>query len=109
MKPTRSRVYYDLKHSEHLERVDYRNTTIIYVFSSELYRKKFAEGIKGNREKVNSSLSNRFNLELKVNVLADLTLYSKVEKRGFYLIINGEHIECQNHVKLDGLSVMTNS
>lgn len=103
----RTGVYYDLKESTHLERIDYVNTTIIYVFSSELYRSKFAEKVKSNRETINNSLTKRFDLKVNVNMLADIVLYKKIEKRGFYLLINGESVECQSNIVLDGLRMMS--
>lgn len=109
MKPTRSNVYYNLEASEHLERVDYNNNTIIYVFSSEYYRKSFAERRLSNREKINKSLSNRFSINISVNLLADLVLYSKIEKRGFYLLVNGVKVECLESIILDGLQMMKTS
>ena len=65
-----------------------------YVFSSRLYKDKFLARYKENRETINHSLSHRFGFNIEVNVLADMALYMKIEKRGFLVVeSNGRQYE----------------
>lgn len=75
---------------------------IVYVFSSDFYRKKFSEKLQENRVKISESLSNRFKYSIKCNLLADLKLYTDIEKRGFLILLNGEKIDCLENITLDG-------
>lgn len=88
-----------------LEKSPYKVTIgkTTYVFSSELYVKKFNERLKENRDILNYSLKRRFGINCNFNDLADLLLYSKIEKRGFLVIIGGESIKCLNSTKLSGV------
>lgn len=63
-----------------------------FRFSSEFYLKKFKEKQEGNRFTVNASLSNRFNFKIINDILCDITLYKKIEKRGFLIIMDGEEL-----------------
>ena len=87
----------------------YDDCEIVYVFSSELYRQKFFEKLNSNREKINTSLSNRFGFKIINEKLCDLKLYITVEKRGFLLIKDGRRIECLNEVELRGQTIKTSS
>lgn len=95
---TRSNIAYDLKISPHRATVD----GITYIFSSELYRNKFFEKLQENREKINTSLSNRFNLHICFNRLADIKLYTTIEKRGFLVQIDEVMYTCENSIRLGG-------
>ena len=108
-KLTRSNIAYDLTISPHRLSVEYRNTTITYVFSSELYRNKFCAALQENREKIDNSLSNRFGFTVKNEMLCDLKLYITIEKRGFLLYKGEQKIECLNDITLDGDRMTTNS
>lgn len=104
---TRSNIAYDLNISPHNYIVDYENYkySVKYVFSSDLYKRKFTEKLKENRETINTSLSNRFNLHFVCDILCDLKLYSTIEKRGFLIYVNGEKIDCLNTITLNGNSL----
>ena len=108
---SRGGVAYDLKSSPYRYCMTYAGAhdkkigvfdTITFVFSSKLYRNKFLNQYKSNRKKINGSLSNRFGFSVDFNLLADLKLYSSIEKRGFLLYKNGESVECLSSIKLDG-------
>lgn len=100
---TRSAVAYDLNISPHREEVPYEDgTTIVYVFSSDLYRKKFYARFLDNREQIGTSLSKRFGFKINNDLLADLKLYTTIEKRGFLIFKNEVKIECQENIILDG-------
>lgn len=78
------------------------NNYVVFFFSSKLYLRKFEERLVENREKINSSLSNRFGFEIKNDVLCDIKLYSSIEKRGFLLKNHKEGFGCLENIRLDG-------
>lgn len=103
---TRAGVSYNLHKSPHLLEMDYEGgTKVIYHFSSATYRIKFLSRCGENRRAINSSLSKRFNFDIKSDMLADLRLYTSIEKRGFLISIDGEFAECQNSIKLNGMKI----
>ena len=98
MKPqklTRRKVALDLRYSPYEYTVHYPEYRIKYIFSSELYRDKFKERIRENRETINNSLINRFGFDIEVNPLCDIKLYSSIEKRGFLILKEGSSEEWQ--------------
>ena len=81
-----------------------------FVFSSQLHADKFREGLEENRQRINESLSNRFNIYIYADEIADFLLYGAIERRG-YLIKDHEggaikcqaeiHIKCERAQKTD--------
>lgn len=107
-KLTRSNIAYDLTISPHVYNVSYDDFRMDFVFSSELYMNKFAEKMKENRDKINTSLSNRFGFDVCAGSLADLKLYTTIEKRGFLVYKDGVQL-CEKSITLDGLTPITRS
>lgn len=108
-KLTRSGVAHDLTISPHLSIVNYgKGDELTFVFSSELYVKKFETKLEENRDKINNSLSQRFGFDIKLDKLADIKLYEKTETRGF-LILGKEEYKCLNTIKLDGKNLILTS
>lgn len=103
---TRANIAYNLHISPHKYKVLYDGQEVIYFFSSELYKKKFIERLQGNREVINASLSKRFDMLVQCDILADFRLYKTIEKRGFLVSVNGDYVECQKSIVLDGTSVI---
>lgn len=100
---SRNGIYYDLKQSIYRYKLD----NITYVFSSLSHLQKFKMRYSDYRQKINESLSNRFNLDINVDRLADIICYIKVESRGFFIINDkGEEISCRKNLLLDGEKVM---
>lgn len=105
-------IAYDFNISPYNLEIDYFNNriditkvernSITYIFSSEYYRKKFAERLQENRIKISESLSKRFGYKIKCDLLADLKLYTTIEKRGFLILANGEKVDCLENIILDG-------
>jgi len=85
-KLTRGGVMWDLNLSPFRMDVPYKQRTLTFVFSSETNRKKFYDRFIENREKINESLSNRFKLNITVDVMCDVRLYETIEKRGFLIV-----------------------
>ncbi len=103
---TRANVAYNLKMTPHLLGVEYGGQKIVYHFSSELYKKKFESRMNEHRTTIMESLSNRFGFLINSDLIADLRLYSSIEKRGYLISVDGEFVECQNNITLDGLKMM---
>ena len=102
---TRAKISYNLYKTPYtLERV-YEGQTIKYHFSSELYREKFKSRTEDNRYNIDFSLLNRFGFAINSALIADLRLYSSIEKRGYLISVNGEYVECQNKITLYGLKI----
>lgn len=107
---TRSNVAYNLSISPHKNTIEYDDDSMCYVFSSDLYKRKFMEKIEENRKTISDSLSNRFGFRIVNNKLADIKLYTTIEKRGFLLYNSkGEKIECLNNITLDGVNLTSKS
>lgn len=109
VKLTRGGVIYDLKLSPFKHDVKYGDEGYTYYFSSELNRKKFIARLEDHRDKVNTSLSNRFNIYLELNLIADIKLYENIEKRGFLIANTKESYECLSTIRLSGLNKINKS
>lgn len=108
-KLTRRGIAYDLKISPYRRVIEYGEDDILtYVFSSQQYKDIFERKLQENRDKINESLSKRFNFNIKQDKLADIRLYILTEKRGF-LIIEKEEINCPESIKLDGANLILKS
>lgn len=99
---SRRGVTYDFKTSPYVFETSYNNDKIVFVFSSKLHYNKFNEKYLIARDKIATSLSNRFNLNISFNILSDILLYRKIEKRGFLIKYNDEVVEWLNIIELDG-------
>ncbi len=106
MSLTRANVAYNLHTSPHLVEVEYGGHKVTYHFSSELYTHKFRERVESNREDISTSLSKRFGIIINFELIADLRLYKSIEKRGYLISVDGDKIECQEHIILDGLRMI---
>lgn len=106
---TRSNIAYDLNISPHKLEVSYADEVLTYVFSSELYRQKFNDKIESHRAKISESLTNRFGFTIENNKLADLKLYTTIEKRGFLIYKGQVKVECLSSITLDGNHLITQS
>jgi Phi-29-like late genes activator (early protein GP4). len=80
---------------------------ITYHFSSKNHLEKFTEKLEENREVIALSLSKRFGFDIKPDMLSDLSLYSKVETRGFYVAKGSESYKCKKEVRLSGVNQMS--
>lgn len=101
-KLTRSGVAHNLEDSPHKLTIEYVNSHVTFIFSSELYMRLFSERMENNRQEINASLGNRFGFEISNNLLCDIKLYSSVEKRGFFIVSNDDEIHSPEELLLDG-------
>lgn len=105
---SKSNIAYNLEISPHTLIVDYGSDKIKFYFSSALYRCKFTQRLHDNRVEIQNSLNKRFGLTIDSSIIADIRLYSKIEKRGFLVETNGGKYTCQDNIILDGLKTITN-
>lgn len=104
-KLTRSGITYNLTSSPYVVELRYSDDLVIkYYFSSELYVNKFNEKLSKYHKTIKESLSKRFKIEIDLEELSDILLYSKVETRGFFIQINEEDFKCLNTIKLIGVN-----
>lgn len=105
-KLSRHGIAYDLKISPYKLIMKYGNNHIEFTFSSQTYKDKFLDRCCENRDKLSESLTNRFGFEIYNELLFDLNLYLKLEKRGFLISCNGVACECVNNIILDGQTLI---
>lgn len=67
-----------------------------YYFSSDWNRKRFIQAYTDEVKRFNQSLNNiyKHKFELQGDSLAMVRLYMQIEKRGFYIIMNGVELTC---------------
>lgn len=56
---------------------------LIFYFSSEFYKKKFADNIQNYIENETFKLQVKYNTNINFDILFMISLYRKIEKRGF--------------------------
>ena len=104
---SRRGVAYNLELSPYVLLVSYENGQALeYRFSSEMYKKKFQEGMKENRKKLSISLTNRFGFLIESDLMFDIVLYKQIEKRGFFVKCGEEVYTWPNNIKLNGGQLM---
>jgi hypothetical protein len=63
---------------------------------------KFEDRLKENRQETDLKLTARYRINVRFPALADLTLYMKIETRGFY-VINDKGVKlCKENLILSG-------
>lgn len=94
---TRAGVYYDLSKSHHRLKLE----ECTFVFSSQLHLDKFKSQYQAHREKINVSLSKRFNVNVDVSMLADVVLYKRIETRGFLIVSKDGKLSCVSNIRFE--------
>lgn len=98
---TRGGVAYNLELSPFNLVIEYKDEELEYIFSSNRNKEAFYNKFVENRIKISESLSKRFGFKIENDKLADLKLYSMIEKRGF-LIKGTEDFKCLDTIELTG-------
>jgi hypothetical protein len=75
-------VYYNLKESTYT----LNSSGLIFYFSSKLYKNMFIRDRNKHRLYTKQILKNKIGLNADINTIADISLYKKIEKRGFYIL-----------------------
>ena len=99
---SRNGVAYNLENTPYIYKVGYGEEVYEYKFSSKLYLDKFMSKSFDYRKQVNESLTKRFGFAIENNLLADIKLYSTIEKRGFLIANQDRRFHCLNNIVLDG-------
>lgn len=93
MPATKRGIYHNLKESKYTV----SNTEIVFFFSSRLYLVKFLDGYKEHRESYLNRLGKtHIDIPLNMGLLADITFYRMIEKRGFRAKIKGVDFNCED-------------
>lgn len=79
LKTTVKGICLNLNESEYF----YQYKGLIFYFSSEFYKKKFASSIKNYIENETFKLQVKYNINLNFDIMFMISLYRKIEKRGF--------------------------
>lgn len=83
---TRNNIELDIKSSNYT--FEYENS--IFFFSSEFYLNKFKTELPDYVYSESIKLKNKYKLNLSCNLFLAITLYRKIEKRGFYIYSKNE-------------------
>nr|DAD72322.1 MAG TPA: transcriptional regulator [Podoviridae sp. ctC8s18] len=75
-------VYYNLKESTY----NLNSSGLTFYFSSNLYKNMFIRDKNKHRLYIHQILKNKIGLNADFNRIADISLYRKIEKRGFYIL-----------------------
>lgn len=96
-------IYHNLQDSDYI--VELQN--IRFYFSSKTYRDKFAERLFDEIERFNTALNMVYKntFDLAGDVLAMVRLYNRIEKRGFYIEIDGNEISCLENLAFDVMPI----
>jgi hypothetical protein len=73
----------------------------VFYFSSNYYRRNFIDTWEEEIKRFNAAASKIYKdkFDLEMDVLAMIRLYALIEKRGFYLTIDGEEITCPEDLR----------
>lgn len=69
----------NLRESEYF----YKYKGLIFYFSSEFYKKKFAENVANFIETETYKLQVKYNININFEIMFMISYYKKIEKRGF--------------------------
>lgn len=89
MPPTKRGIYHNLKESKYVV----SNTEIMLFFSGQLYLNNFIKKVEENRVRYRRQFE--AGSHLNSDTLADIILYTEIEKRGFRVVLRGLEITCQ--------------
>ena len=90
MPATKRGVYHNLRESKYT----ISNSEIVFFFSSELYLNKFMDGYKKHRETFEEKMEKVMDdTPLNMGMIADITFYRCIEKRGFFVRLNRMRID----------------
>lgn len=93
MPPTRRGIYHNLKESEYTV----SNSEIVFFFSSKVYQEKFLREYRENRKCFRHRLNKQGkDIPINLDIIADITLYQTIEKRGFRACVGGVDTSCEN-------------
>lgn len=97
---TKYGIVYDLSKSDYVTSWGYYK----FYFSSATHLTKFITGMQAQIDWLNDSFSRRFHFSMKIDTLAVINFYRKIETRGFlvYNELDQEVYECPERVEFHG-------
>lgn len=90
------KIYYNIKESDY--NVDYQNFT--FYFSSLLYKNKFERELKEYVSDESYKIKTKYLLHIEATEYLALSLYKKIEKRGFNVLYKGLSIDENTSFKI---------
>lgn len=91
---TKRGIYLNLKESEYTFSID----GLTFFFSSKLYCEKFKNNLMNYIQNETYKLSQRYNVKINFDLFFMISLYKKIEKRGFYIIENSTKMELKDKI-----------
>lgn len=92
-------IYYDLNESTYIYNFTLKNIYSLY-FSSEYLMNKFKDKINMYIKELNDKLKSIYLVNIDASLLAIIILYSKIEYRGFKVVINDIEYQSLNDFEL---------
>ena len=89
----RDPIYYDLRDSDYIHKI----YNISLYFSSKFYLEKYKKEANNYIEKENLKLRIRYNCNINVQRMLAISLYKKIEKRGFLAYDNSKDKEIKEN------------
>lgn len=104
---TKSGVERDLRRSPYTTNIMYGKKNVTFCFSSATCKMRFDEAIETNRKEISESLTARFKIKFHVaDEFCDVTLYRKIERRGFLICMEGVEIKWLGELTYNGTEVI---
>lgn len=103
---TRAGVCYDLTKTPYEVIIRYSTNELKFKFSSEYNLNNFNSKLEENRDRLTESFTKRFGFSVSNDLLADLKLYEKIEKRGFLIESKEGLIKCIQDISLLGMEMI---
>lgn len=82
MKTTAKGICINLNESEYY----FKYKGIVFYFSSEFYRNKFANQVQDYIERETFKLQVKYDMNIQFDLMFMISLYKKIEKRGFRIV-----------------------
>ena len=87
---TRKGIYHNLDESKYVV----SNDDMTFYFSSKYYLRRFLSTYKDERNKLRKSFE-RYDIMMNYELLSDISLYNRIEKRGYKCVAKGVKLSCQ--------------
>lgn len=82
-------IYHDINKSKYY----FKHENLTFYFSSLLYLNKFTKQYTSYIEEESAKLNNKFNMTVISKKVFLITLYKKIEKRGFRVLLNDKPLD----------------
>lgn len=100
---TKSGVEANLKISPYTVNHNYNGKDVVFFFSTATNMDRFQKECDEFFSTTCTSLTNRFRIRFHLpKMFTDVVLYSRIEKRGFHVLIEGAVTKCVNDLQLIG-------